>query len=100
MSAIGSLMLIWDSYSSRILSDVEDEMWIRSRVSGRWPLAVASDERPAASDQLPARLSHTRDHPGQRQLAEANAAETKATQKRARAAATAAAVVLAHFELR
>ena len=49
---------------------------------------------------LAARLSHAGDHPGQRQLAEADAAETEAAQERTRPAATAAAIVLAHLELR
>src|SRR5512144_891705 len=49
---------------------------------------------------LPGCLSHAGDHPLQRQLAEADTAEPEATQERARPAATAAAIVLPHRELR
>src|SRR4051812_17981171 len=85
MSAIGSVMLMCVSYSSRI----------RGR-GGMNCLAIWLSGRLC----LPARLAHAGDHPRQRQLAEANAAEPEATQKRARTAAPAAAVVLAYLELR
>src|SRR5215813_6734258 len=48
---------------------------------------------------LPARLDHAGDVPGQRQLAEADAAHLELSQITARAAAAAAAVVLADGEL-
>src|SRR4051812_5963575 len=49
---------------------------------------------------LPARLSDARDHSLERQLAETDSAESEATQERPRPAATSAAVVDAHLELR
>src|SRR5512147_2503608 len=49
---------------------------------------------------LPARLAHARDHPGQRQVADADTAKAELAQERARAAAAAAAVVLPDLKLR
>src|ERR1700755_1924370 len=49
---------------------------------------------------LPRGLAHARDHPEQRQLAEADAAEAEAAQERARPSAAPAAIVLTDRELR
>lgn len=50
--------------------------------------------------QLPARLAHTGNEPVERHIAEANTAEAKLSQKRARPAAALAAIVLPYRELR
>src|SRR4051812_12382554 len=50
--------------------------------------------------RLPARLAHARDHPEQRKLAEADAAEAETAQERARSSAASAAIVLTNGELR
>src|SRR5687767_14714022 len=80
MSAIGSVMLIANSFSPRILADVEELLCECAR--------------------LPARLAHAGDHPRQCQLPEADPAEAEASQIRARTPAPVAAVLVAHLELR
>src|SRR4051812_46797293 len=62
-----------------------------SRCSRPSPLTLAP---------LPRRLAHAGNHSRQRQLAETNTTETEAAQKRPRTAATTAAVMLTHGELR
>src|SRR6476661_2962284 len=86
MSAIGSVMLMSDSL-------------VLSYPVGRGGLIVKYLQLTAVSCQLPAGLSHARDHPEQCQLAEADAAEAEAAQEGARAPAPTAAVVHANLEL-
>src|SRR6476659_2798727 len=87
MSAIGSVMLMSDSL-------------VLSYPEGRGGLNVKYLQLTAGSCQLPARLPHARDHPEQRQLAEADAAEAEAAQEGARAPAATTPVVLPDLELR
>src|SRR4051812_7822943 len=56
--------------------------------------------RGGGAPTLPARLPHAGDHPVERKIAEADSAKPELPQKRARAPATAAAVVLPHLKLR
>src|SRR6478672_12533188 len=68
-----------------------------------WPTTENREPTTAWRDAprvLPARLTHARDHPEQRQLAEADAAEAEAAQERARPTTAAAAVVHPDLELR
>src|SRR5579871_429571 len=63
-------------------------------------LAVANDQRPAANNALPRRLGNPWNLTAQRELPEAQPADTELAQIGARASAKLAAVVLARGELR
>src|SRR3954471_12735119 len=72
-------------------------------VNGEWHDPAIHDSRltiHARRAVLPARLAHARDHPEQRQLAEADAAEAETAQEGARAPAATTAVLDADLELR
>src|SRR5918992_1313290 len=109
MSAIGSVIDILSfplpAVSSRtcgIKSDASHRLrtsYCALRTNDLGPLWVRSTRYAVHSALSPAGLPHAWNHPVQRQLAEADAADAEAAQVRARAATAPAAVVLLHAEL-
>src|SRR3712207_921406 len=94
ISAIGSVMLILPMSSSGRISAAGDAPKVWGMVPG-----AAGGRRPplrsavAGRRVLPARLAHAGDHPLERELAEADAADAELAQVGARAAAALAAVL-------
>src|SRR6185503_19287965 len=115
ISAIGSVMLMSSiPFPYRIPRHHRHHETCRNlseSVASRGPCAACSrvieprwSTRPPRSRlrlarMLPAGLSHAGDHPVEREVAEADAAEPELPKKGARAPAAAAAIVLPHLEL-
>src|SRR5581483_9753775 len=101
MSAIGSVIVICSPIVSlRTFRNDGSEWWALPPRRPAIAPAIASPGPPPQTPGSPARLPHARDHPLERQIAEADAAEAELPQVAARTPAALATVPLPHPELR